>query len=373
MTVKPGLEVLSGDAFKPLAGKRVGLLTNAGAVDRALRSAISLFKASDQIKLTAVFTPEGDMKLDDVPVYSVGDRYHLGSAMGQIDVMVCDVQDSGVRYDTLLWYVAELLELAAERSVSVLILDRPNPLGGVIVDGPPLDAHLASPYGRYPIPVRHGLTLGELAQLFNQRWMSKPAALDVIPCEDWRRALLWEATRLAFVPPSAKLPHLETIQHYPGACLLEGTNLSVGHGTTLPFEIVGAPFIDGDRLADYLNGLNLPGVRFRPLRFKPCANRWPGEVCGGVQAHIIDLANWRAIRIWLAVIAAVHTLYPKQFEWQAPWGVSDLPPYHIDRLIGSSDPRQRIDADAPLDDLFEAWDTFSHAFEVDRWAYLLYM
>ena len=157
--------------------------------------------------------------------------------------------------------------------------------------------------------------------------------------------------------------------------MIEGTKLSEGRGTALPFEIVGAPFIDGTALADHLNGLNLPGVRFRAHSFEPTTSKWAGERCGGVQVHITDLAAWRALRVWLSVIVAVKTLYPDKFAWLPPGasGVEAGQVYHFDRLIGSSEVRQRIDAGQPLDDLFAAWEKFSHEFEVDRWSYLLYM
>ncbi len=393
MTVKIGLEVLVEDEFKPLAGKRVGLFTNPSAVDSSLRSALSRFKAAaadGKITLTAIFAPEHGLDAaaadgvkiasssdGDLPVYSLyGESQRPTPAMlEKVDVIVCDIQDIGVRYYTFAWTITHILEAAGERSVEVLILDRPNPLGGVTVEGSPLDPALASLVGRCSIPIRHGLTLGELAQVFNARWSAKPAPLEVIPCEGWRRSILWNATGLTFVPPSPNSPHLDTIWQYPGACLIEGTNLSEGRGTPLPFEIVGAPFIDGVVLADQLNGQNLAGARFRSHSFEPTTSKWSGERCGGLQVHITDLAAWRALRVWLSVIVAVKTLYPDQFAWLAPGtsGVEAGQVFHFDRLIGSSEVRPRIDAGQPLDDLLAAWEKFAHAFEVDRWSYLLYM
>ena len=388
MTVKTGLDVLVADEFKALAGKRVGLFTNPSAVDTSLYSALSLFKAAaanGQITLAALFAPEHglDASVQDgvtiglssesnLPVYSLyGETQRPTAAMLEnVDVVVCDIQDIGVRYYTFAWTITHLLEAAGEQGVAVLILDRPNPLGGLVVEGAPLDPALASLVGRCSIPTRHGLTLGELAQLFNQRWTTKPAKLDVIPCEGWRRSMLWEATGLTFVPPSPNMPRLETVWHYPGACLIEGTNLSEGRGTALPFEIVGAPFIDGAALADHLNAQNLPGVRFRSHSFQPTTSKWSGERCGGIQGHITDLSAYHALRVWLKVIVAVRTLYPNPFAW-LPAEKSGV--YHFDRLIGSSKVRGRIDAGYPLDDLFAAWEKFAHVFEVDRWSYLLYM
>jgi uncharacterized protein YbbC (DUF1343 family) len=287
--------------------------------------------------------------------------------------LVCDIQDIGVRYYTFVWTLTHVLEAAGEHGVDVVILDRPNPLGGVVVEGAPLDPALSSLVGRVSVPVRHGMTMGELAQLFNGRWNPTPGGLEVIACEGWTRSMLWEATGRPFVTPSPNMPQLSTVAQYPGACLIEGTNLSEGRGTSLPFEIVGAPFIDGVALAEHLNGLNLPGVGFRAHSFQPTASKWAGERCRGVQVHVTDAAKWHALRTWLDVITAIRTLYPEQFQWLPPGKSGAEGVYHFDRLIGTKDVRERIEAGQPLDDLYTAWEQFAHAFEVDRWSYLLYM
>ncbi len=391
MTVKTGLDVLVRDDFRALAGRRVGLFTNPSAVDASLRSAASLFRAAaaqKKVNLVALYAPEHgiDAAAPDgekiassssggLPVYSLyGETQHPTPEMlNGVELIVCDIQDIGVRYYTFMWTLSHLLEAAAAQGVAVVVLDRPNPLGGVVVEGAPLQPELSSLVGRYSIPVRHGLTLGELAQLFNARWNPAPAALDVIGCEGWRRSMLWETTGLSFVPPSPNMPHPETVMQYPGACLVEGANLSEGRGTSLPFEIAGAPFIDGQALAEQLNGLNLPGVRFRPHAFQPTASKWAGERCGGVQAHITDAGQFKALRVWLHVIEAVRALYPQQFAFLPPGESGAQGVYHFDRLIGSSEIRERIASGQPLDELFTAWEKFAHDFEVDRWAYLLYM
>lgn len=394
MTVKTGLDVLVRDDFRPLAGKRVGLFTNPSAVDANMQSAAKLFKAAaaqGKVNLTALYAPEhgidaaapdgakiGTFTEGRLPVFSLyGETQRPTPEMlGGVDVIVCDIQDIGVRYYTFVWTLSHILEAVGEYGgVEILVLDRPNPLGGAIVEGAPLDAALASLVGRYPVPVRHGLTLGELAQLFNARWNPTPVAtLDVIPCEGLSRTMLWGATGLPFVPPSPNMPHFETVWQYPGACLIEGTNLSEGRGTSLPFEIVGAPFINGLALADYLNELNLPNVRFRPHSFQPTSSKWKGETCGGVQVHVSDLSQGDALLLWLHVVQAIRTLYPEQFAFLQPSRTeSGNVIYHFDRLIGSAEPRERIEAGQPFDDLLAAWEKFAHDFEVDRWSYLLYM
>lgn len=387
MSVTTGLEVLLHDQFKPLAGVRVGLFTNPSAVDSHLNSTLSHFRAAAAqglINLVALYSPEhgldaaapeGDLVASStsgaLPVHSLyGASQRPTAAMLEgVDLLVCDIQDIGVRYYTYAWTLTHILEAAGEYNVAVLVLDRPNPLGGAVVAGAPLAPALSSLVGRVSVPIRHGLTLGELARIFNALWNPTPVQLDVIPCEGWLRDTGWHQTGLPFVPPSPNMPHLSTVAHYPGACLIEGTNLSEGRGTALPFEIVGAPFIDGMSLATHLNALELPSVRFRSHSFQPAASKWRGERCGGVQVHITDEAQWDALHVWLQLIIAVHDLYPDSFAWLPP---AENGIYHFDRLIGTSEVRQRIDAHQPLDDLFTAWQQFARTFVATRAPYLLY-
>lgn len=387
MTLRTGLDVLVRDGFKPLAGKHVGLFTNPSAVDSLLNSALSLFKAAAarrQINLVALYLPEHGLDAaapegEQIPSSSAGalpvfslygaTRRPTSPMLAGVDVLVCDIQDIGVRYYTYPWTLTHILEAAGEYGVEVLVLDRPNPLGGIVVEGAPLDPALDSLIGRFSVPIRHGLTLGELALCFNARWNPTPANLDIIPCEGWLRSMTWDTTGLPFVPPSPNMPHLSTVEQYPGACLVEGTNLSEGRGTALPFEIVGAPFIAGAALAEHLNALNLSGVRFRSHAFQPTTSKWNGQRCGGVQVHITDAVQWNALDVWLQVIVAIHALYPNHFTWLPP---AENGIHHFDRLIGTSEVRQRIEAHQPLDDLFATWRAFAHEFEAERQPYLLY-
>lgn len=401
MTVLTGLDRLVRDDFEPLAGRRVGLLTNPSAVDRTLRSAYRRFADAPNITLRALFGPEhgfAGMAADGAPIEDAVDPrtgvplYSLyGTTMRptaemlrDLDALVVDLQDIGVRYYTYVWTVTHALEAAGECGVPVVILDRPNPLGGAVVSGPLLERAHSSLVGRFPVPVRHGLTLGELAQMANALWNPTPAQVEVIRCEGWRRALTWEETGLPWVPPSPAMPQLNTLWHYPGACLVEGTTLSEGRGTALPFEIAGAPWIDADALADRLReeGWGAAfGAGFRPHRFEPHSSKWAGSVCQGVQVHILDRARWRPLEVWLGVIITIRALYPHEFEWLPPVAAdAEGAVYHFDRLIGGAWMRKEIEAGVQAEQgagtilgRFAAeWLDDAHAFELQRQPYLLY-
>lgn len=380
MTPLLGIDLLRQRDYGPLIGKRIGLMTNPSGVTRDLTPTVDLFRAQQhsQFTLAAIFTPEhgfaaakedGELieslvdPVSGVPVYSLyGETFAPTSAMLEnLDVIVCDIQDIGARYYTFAWTISHIIEAAGVASVPVIILDRPNPLGDAI-DGTILDMRFASLVGRAPIPVQHGMTLGELMTMFNTLWNPNPAQVSVIPCEGLQRAMTWEQTGLTFVPPSPRMPHLSTARQYPGACLIEGTNLSEGRGTPLPFEIVGAPFIDENQLAAHLNALGLAGVIYRPHVFKPTSSKYTGEVCNGVQAHVIS-TEYRPLFAWMQVIRAVRDLYPKAFAWR---------PETFDRLYGSEAGRAFAEGDMPLDDLTAAWDADRQAFREQRQPYLLY-
>lgn len=379
MTVRTGLDVIAREGFAALAGQRVGLLTNPSAVDRQLVSAYRRFAAAPAVDLRALFSPEHGFAAavadgehvasttdarTGVPVYSLyGETLRpTADMLADVDVVVCDIQDIGARFYTFIWTVALLLEAAGEHDVAVMILDRPNPLGDTVV-GPLLDMSLASPVGYYPVPIQHGMTIGEFMQMANAVWNPTPCALTVIPCEGYTRGMTWEETGLPFVPPSPNMPAVRTVRQYPGACLIEGTTLSEGRGTANPFEITGAPFItDAETFADTLNALNVPGVRFRPHYFQPAARKFAGEMCGGVQVHITG-AEFDALQTWLSVIVAVRRLFPSDFGWH---------PSHFDRLIGSSDYRQQIDDGATVAEVTADFATIAGDFRTLRQPYLIY-
>lgn len=377
--IRVGLEVLRDSDFAVLRGKRVGLMTNPSAVDANLESAYRILTGADAVNVVALFGAEhgfigaadaGEKVASDVdprtgiPVFSLyGETYKPTPKMLQnIDVIVCDVQDVGVRFYTYTWTISHILEAAGAAGVEVVILDRPNPLGGLVVEGATLDPALASLVGRVPEPIQHGMTIGEHLRFINAKHNPTPANLTVIQCEGWRRSMQWDALGRVWVLPSPNMPHISTVRHYPGACLLEGTNLSEGRGTPLPFEIVGAPFIDGIALADTLNGQKWEGVQFRPTQFLPSASKFVGKSCGGVQAHITDV-SFKPIRVWLGVVLTIRALYPDQFEWI---------PKSFDRLIGAANYREMIEQGGALAELTADWERIQSDFLGERAPYLLY-
>jgi uncharacterized protein YbbC (DUF1343 family) len=376
MAVWTGIDVLRRDTFAALQGKRVGLLTNPSAVDHELNSTYAILRSAPAVRLAALFSPEhgfaalaadGEHVASSIdprtglPIHSLygPTQRPTPDMLNGLDAILVDIQDIGVRYYTFVWTVSHLLEAAGEHGIEVIVLDRPNPLGAVVA-GAPLDMRFASLVGRYPVPTQHGMTLGELARLFNAVWNPTPAPLTIIPCDGYRRDMDWPETGLPFVPPSPNMSHLVTAQHYPGSCLVEGTTLSEGRGTALPFEVVGAPGLDGEALAAALNARGWTGVRFRPYAFRPTASKHAGEVCAGVQAHITDAQAYHPLETWLGVLQDIYR--------QQPFGWND----HFERLIGSDDIRTLIVSGAPLEATFARWEDFCAEFRRLRQPYLLY-
>jgi uncharacterized protein YbbC (DUF1343 family) len=384
--IRSGLEALQRTHFDRLEGRRIGLLTNPGAVTRDLTSAYDLFRAAPEFELCALFSPEHGLAA------AAGDGVHIASTtdprtgipihslygaslrptpemLAGLDALVCDLQDIGVRFYTYAWTIAHALEAAGAAGLEVILLDRPNPLGAVI-DGPQVAPGWNSIVGYCPVPIRHGLTLGELMRMFNALWNPTPVSLLTVACPGYQRGMAWEDTGLPFVPTSPAMPHLSTVRHYPGACLLEGTNLSEGRGTALPFEICGAPYIEDEiALAAHLNAQAWPGVRYRPHVFQPSAGKYAGQVCRGVQAHI-TAGEYRPLLAWVGVICAVRRLYPQHFAWRPPYESSDRLPF--DLLAGGPSLRGHIEADVPLETLAAGWDALAAAFQEQSAAYLLY-
>jgi uncharacterized protein YbbC (DUF1343 family) len=391
MTVKNGIDVLVAGGYAPLAGKRVGAIVNPTSVDAGFRHLADLLAAAPGVKLAALFGPEHGIRGEAQYMEAVGEaidartRVPVHSLYGStfeslrpkpewlsgLDTLVFDIQDVGSRYYTYVYTMALAMQAAAQARVGFVVLDRPNPIGGVQVEGNLVGEGFRSFVGLYPLPNRHGMTAGELARLFNaeQRFGCE---LTVVACEGWRRATGFRQTGLPFIPPSPNMPTPETSLVYPGQCLLEGTNVSEGRGTCRPFELFGAPWLDGHALAERLDSARLPGVRFRAARFTPTFDKFKGESCGGAMIHVTDGEAFRPLRTSVAIVQACRELSPDRFRWRsdAYEFVRDVPAF--DLLCGTDQVRLGIEAGRPLDRLLDGFEAQAAAFESSRRAYQLY-
>ena len=373
--VLSGIDVLERDNFKQLQGLRLGLITNHTGRDRRGRQTIDVLREAPGVKLTVLFSPEHGIRgaLDDkvsdstdektgLPVFSLyGEtRRPKPEQLKDLDALVFDIQDVGARFYTYISTMGNAMEEAAKAKLPLYILDRPNPINGLDVEGPIADADRLSFIAYHTIPVRHGMTVGELAQLFNEE-RKIGCDLRVVKLENWRRGMWLDATGQAWVNPSPNMRSLTEATAYPGVGLLETTNVSVGRGTDTPFELIGAPWLDGQKLAAYLNARGLAGVRFVPLRFTPRASVFKDQECGGVNLIITDRARFRPVRVGLEIAVALRRLYPQE------WKVDDYM-----RLLNNADTLERVKrADAP-EDIERAWQTRLAEFRRSRSRVLLY-
>ena len=291
-----------------------------------------------------------------LPVFSLyGSRPAPTPAMLRgVDVLVVDLQDIGARYYTFVWTMALAMRACARIGASVVVLDRPNPLGGAVVEGNVPNPAFASFVGLYPLPARHGLTIGELAVYLNEHH-ALACDLTVVPLKGWRRAMLWEDTGLPWVAPSPNMPTPDTARVYPGGCLVEGTNLSEGRGTTRPFEWVGAPYLDAHRYADALEAERLPGVHFRPTRFAPTFHKWAGRLCGGTQVHVTDRARFKPFLTGLALIAVARRQGRRYFAWRRPPYEFERRKLPIDILCGTDAIRRAIERGTSVAMIERSW------------------
>jgi uncharacterized protein YbbC (DUF1343 family) len=389
--MRTGLEQLLENPRKWLNGGRVGLVANATAVDQRLVHAVDLLHDHPDADLQLLFGPEhgirgaaqymvgvGDSRdpvtgLAEVSLY--GDSFESLSPtpahLSQIDVLVIDMQDVGARYYTYAATMALCMRAAKTHGVKVLVLDRPNPIGGTRIEGGGLDPRLENFCGLYPVPQRHAMTLGELARLYNDAF-GIGADLDVVPCQGWRRHMYYDECGLPWVMPSPNMPTLDTALVYPGMCLLEGTNLSEGRGTTRPFELFGAPFIDGNRLARTLSGYDLPGIAFRPCVIQPTFDKFAGRRCGALQLHVTDRQVFQAYRTGLAVLVAARSLWPEALSWRTQLYEfrDDVPA--IDLLTGSRAVRVAIDNGEDLDSVMRVACRGTAAYVAGRGRALIY-
>ncbi len=373
--VLTGIDVLETEDFAPLAGKRVGLLTNQTGRDAAGRRTIDVLAHAPALHLAMILSPEHGIAGDgDGPIasgtdpatglqlYSLyGAQLHPSAAMlAGIDALVVDLQDVGVRFYTYAATMAYAMEAASRAGVSVYVLDRPNPITASVVEGPVPDAQRRSLTGYFPMPVRHGMTLGELAEMFNAEY-GIGAALTVIPMRAYRRGLWYDETGLEWVNPSPNLRSLAETTLYPGVALIEGANISVGRGTDAPFELVGAPWIDGQALARYLSDRGIPGLRFAAADFTPSGDRYAGELCHGVRLSLTDRAALDAPRLGLELAAALHRLYPDRFRIERTLG-----------LIGSRATLAAIEEGTDPGAVSARWQASLDAFKRLRAKYLIY-
>ncbi|OKJ97003.1 hypothetical protein AMK26_29670 [Streptomyces sp. CB03234] len=379
--VRTGFDRLAADGYAELAGQRVGVVTNPTGVTAEVGHIVDVMHADDRVDLIAVFGPEhgfrgtaqaggSEGRYDDpatgLPVY---DTYlKSGRALADIftasgvDTVVFDIQDVGARFYTYIWTLYDCMVAAALAGKRFMVLDRPNPVTGRAALGPVLDRAFATFVGREPIAQAHGMTVAELARLFNAEFLAEPVALTTVRMSGWRRADFFDATGLPWVPPSPNMPTPDTALVYAGTCLFEGTNLSEGRGTTRPFELLGAEGIDR-RWAQAANALELPGVRFREAYFAPTFSKFQGKTVGGVQLHVHDRAAFDPVRTGIGLLVTAKRSWGG-FAWR--------PDNWIDKLTGSAKVRTLIDAGADTDEVVGAWEADLAAFRAVRRAYLAY-
>jgi uncharacterized protein YbbC (DUF1343 family) len=369
----------------------VGLICNPTAVDRRLRHAADLFHVARNVRLAALFGPEHGVRGDIPYMAAVGDERDgrtgtpvhslYGSSaeslrpdtrsLRGLDALVFDIQDVGARYYTYQATMLFCMEAAARAKLAFFVLDRPNPIGGRAVEGPALRPGFGSFCGVHDVAVRHGLTVGELAGMYREE-RGLDLALTVIPCRGWRRGMYQRDTGLPWVFPSPNMPTPETALVYPGMCLIEGTNLSEGRGTTRPFELFGAPWLDAGRLAEALTADRLPGARFRPVRFIPAWDKHAGERCNGVEVVVVDREAFRPFRTGVACVAVARAQEPGRFRWRTePYEFVDRVPA-FDLLCGSAREREAIERGGEWRGLAAAWGREERAFSKRRARYLLY-
>ena len=387
MSVVTGLTRLL--ASRRLEGLRVGLVCNPASVDATLAHASDLLLHAPGITLAALFGPQHGFRADlqdnmiesphaadakrRVPVYSLYSetREPTAEMLRGLDVLVVDLQDVGARIYTFVYTMANCLRAAARHKVPVVVCDRPNPIGGAAVEGPMLEPGFESFVGLFPIPMRHGMSIGELAVLFNTHF-GIGADLQVAQMEGWSRKMYFDETGLPWVMPSPNMPTLDTAIVYPGAVLFEGTQLSEGRGTTRPFELLGAPWIDAERFSAELNALDLDGVHFRPVIFEPTFHKHAREACGGCQIHVTDRQAFLPVLASVAVMAAFHRANPGRFAWRQPPYEYEHDKMPIDILAGSPALREHIEGGTGAREIAASWEASVAAFDAVRRACLLY-
>jgi uncharacterized protein YbbC (DUF1343 family) len=386
MPVIPGSERLL--ASGRLSGRRVGVVCNPASVDRQLQHIVDRIGASNAT-LAAIFGPQHGFRSDvqdnmietphasdsrrSVPVYSLysDTREPTAEMLAGLDALVIELQDVGTRIYTYVYTMANCLKAARRHGLPVFVCDRPNPIGGLGIEGEVLDERFTSFVGQYPIPMRHGMTIGELARLFNEHF-GIGADLEVMPMEGWRREMYFDATDLTWIISSPNIPTFDTTTVYPGGVLFEGTNVSEGRGTTRPFELLGAPWVIAERFAEAMNRRGMPGVFFRPALFEPTFHKHAGQGCAGCQVHVLDRRTFQPVEAGVALIEAFRAANPDEFRWKDPPYEYEFDKMPIDCLAGSSQLREQIDAGVPARDIARSWEPDVAAFLKVRERFLLY-
>ncbi len=403
--VKLGDEVLFEKHLDLIRGKHVGLITNPTGLDSKLDSIIEVFRAHPDVKLVALYGPEHGVRgnaqageyvafyFDEhyqLPVFSLYGQTHTPPAnmmtnideymrtfdtkhegkqveagmMNSVDVMVFDLQDVGTRVYTYIATMANAMEAAANASIPFIVLDRPNPINGIAMEGPILEYPKFSSFiGHYPIPLRHGMTTGELAQFINAKFLDGRAKLTVVPMENWTRTEWFDETSLPWTLPSPNLPTLDSATVYPGQVIIEGTNLSEGRGTTKPFEFFGAPWIDGFVLTKKLNALNLPGVKFREVYFTPTFSKFSGTNCGGCQLCVTDREKYQSVATTLTILSEIKKLYGDKLE---------LHKSYFDHVMGTASVREALERGEPASEIVTGFKPGLDEFAKLRAPYLIY-
>jgi uncharacterized protein YbbC (DUF1343 family) len=386
--VKTGLNVFFEKRKTLLSGKKIALVANPSAIDSTFRFILDLFLTEKSWEIAALWGPEHGLRAElqdqdwsesfkdpktGLPVYSLYGK-HLKPTeemMNEIDAVVFDIQDVGSRYYTFIYTLSYVMEACFEHNKEIVVLDRPNPINGIDVEGPVLESGYESFVGRYPISIRHGMTVGELAVYFHDE-LKIHCRTEVIQLEGWSRGSFFEETGLHWVMPSPNMPTVDAAIVYPGMCLFEATNVSEGRGTTRPFEIFGAPWIDPEKFCSAINVFELPGVHFRPLYFQPTFNKFQKEVCGGAQMHVTDRKTFRPVRTALCLLFVLLRDYRNDFRWKDPpyEFVTDRLP--IDILWGNCWIREDLEKGVLPDEIEQKWQAGLAAFKKIREKYLLY-
>ncbi len=387
--VLTGLDLVEKLWPKDMKGARVGLVVHPASVNGKLEHAVPLLEKSKKFVLTALFGPQHGIlgqtqdnmvewdgfrdPATHLPVYSLygKTRMPLPGMLENIDVLVIDLQDVGSRYYTFIWTLELCMKACHDARKTVIVLDRPNPIAGRATEGPVLNPEFSSFVGLRPLPVRHAMTIGEIGIYLCAEYYH---GLDyrVVAVQGWRRASWFDQTGLPWVLPSPNMPTLDTALVYPGMCLLEGTNVSEGRGTTRPFETFGAPFIHAETLVNVLNDFRLPGVLFRPLSFQPTFQKHAGTLCGGAQIHVTDREKFKPFKTGVAILKAIHNTWPRDFAWKQPPYEYEEIKLPIDILAGTDRLRKDIEAWKELDEMETWWKEESKAFEKIRKRYLIY-